>query len=99
MELHPRAQKPLQRPNSRPTSNPTPHARNRRLPPVFWPGGAIKRMVRALDDHETRIVLLGRSAIEAKQSQRDYIQGLAVGFIGAALFFMILLLLISIYHR
>lgn len=37
------------------------------------------------------------TAIEA--NNRSWVQGLAVGFIGAALFFLILLLLISIYHR
>lgn len=37
------------------------------------------------------------TTIEA--NNRSWVQGLAVGFIGAALFFLVLLLLISIYHR
>jgi len=61
--------------------------------------GTILAPIVALDDLQTRVALLERSAIEAKQSQREYIQGVAVGFIGAAVFFLILLLLISIYHR
>jgi hypothetical protein len=53
----------------------------------------------AINAQNRKIEALERSAIEAKQSQREYIQGIAIGFIGAAVFFLILLLLISIYHR
>lgn len=52
----------------------------------------------ALDDLQTRVALLERSADEARREQRGFVQGIAIGFIGAALFFLILLLLISIYR-
>lgn len=53
----------------------------------------------AINTQNRKIEALEKLAETNKQSQRDYIQGLAVGFIGAAVFFLILLLLISIYHR
>ncbi len=51
-----------------------------------------------VDDLQTRVALLERSSSEAQKEQRGFVQGLAIGFIGAALFFLILVLLISIYH-
>lgn len=53
-------------------------------------------VIMAITTLQSRFEALERSVGE---SRRDFVSGVAVGFIGAGLFFLIIVVLISIFHR